>query len=198
VPWIIWKKNNIEGDIVECGVWKGGSIMAVIDTLLRHNSTMRSIYLYDTFEGMPASTGHDIKKGGARGAGLSAEEIYKNSDPGDLVWCNAPLDEVKRNIATMGYPPGQLNYVKGKVEDTIPRTIPEKIALLRLDADFYESTAHELKYLYPLLVHGGVLIIDDYGDWAGARKAVDEYIAEYSVKILLNRVDSTARIAVKC
>lgn len=191
------EKNNIEGDLVECGVWKGGSIMAAIDTLLKYNSTKRSIYLYDTFEGMPLPTEHDIKKGGISGAGLSAEEIYKNSGPDDLVWCYSSLDEVKQNVAKMGYPAERVHYIKGKVEDTIPGTIPQKIALLRLDTDFYESTAHELEHLYPLLVPGGVLVIDDYGEWEGARKAVDEYITNNKLRILLNRIDSTGRIAVK-
>jgi hypothetical protein len=76
--------------------------------------------------------------------------------------------------------------------------LPEQIAVLRLDTDFYESTRHELRHLYPRLVHGGVLIIDDYGHWAGARKAVDEYIAEEGIRLLLNRIDYTGRIAIKC
>jgi hypothetical protein len=87
--------------------------------------------------------------------------------------------------------------VKGKVEDTIPGTMPGKIALLRLDTDWYESTAHELKYLYPLLVPGGVIIIDDYGHWEGARKAVDEYIENEKLQLLLNRIDYTGRIGIK-
>jgi hypothetical protein len=90
-----------------------------------------------------------------------------------------------------------VRLVKGKVEDTVPKNAPEKIALLRLDTDWYESTRHELVHLFPRLLPGGVLIIDDYGHWQGARKAVDEYIAGNQVKILLNRVDYTGRIGVK-
>jgi hypothetical protein len=189
-------KNNIEGDIVECGIWKGGSTMAAIDTLLRHNSTERDIYLYDTFEGMPAPSKHDVKKGGHHGAGMSAEELYKNSNPDDIIWCISTLDEVKQNIGKFDYPPDKIHYVKGMVEDTIPQTIPQKIALLRLDTNFYESTQHELKYLYPLMVPGGVIIMNDYGEWAGARKAIDEYIEANNIKILLNRIDKTGRVAV--
>jgi hypothetical protein len=85
----------------------------------------------------------------------------------------------------------------GKVEDTIPADIPEKIALLRLDTDWYESTKHELIHLFPRLQKGGVLIIDDYGFWKGARKAVDEYFAENNIQILLNRIDDTGRMAIK-
>ena len=87
--------------------------------------------------------------------------------------------------------------MKGKVEDSIPQTLPGKIALLRLDTDWYESTAHELKHLYPLLVPGGVIIIDDYGHWEGARKAVDEYIEANKLPLLLNRIDYTGRIGIK-
>ena len=90
-----------------------------------------------------------------------------------------------------------VRLVKGKVEDTVPKNAPEKIALLRLDTDWYESTRRGLVHLFPRLVPGGVLIIDDYGHWQGARKAVDEYIAGNQVKILLNRVDYTGRIGVK-
>jgi len=75
--------------------------------------------------------------------------------------------------------------------------MPGKIALLRLDTDWYESTAHELKHLYPLLVPGGVIIIDDYGHWEGARKAVDEYITAEKLPLLLNRIDYTGRIGIK-
>jgi hypothetical protein len=87
--------------------------------------------------------------------------------------------------------------VRGKVEDTLPAQAPEQIALLRLDTDWYESTRHELEHLYPRLVSGGVLIIDDYGYWQGARQATDEYFAGRGIHLLLNRIDITGRIAIK-
>jgi O-methyltransferase len=189
--------NNIEGDIVECGVWRGGSTMAAIDTLINNKSTKRDIYLYDTFEGMPAPGQYDIKIGGHSGVGKTAEELYKNVAPDDFIWCYSSLDEVKQNIESLNYPVDKIHYIKGKVENTIPATIPQKIALLRLDTDFYESTLHELEYLYPLLVSGGVIIIDDYGTWEGARKAVDEYILTNKIQILLNRIDNTGRVGIK-
>ncbi len=96
-----------------------------------------------------------------------------------------------------GYPNKNVVFVKGKVEDTIPKNIPNKICILRLDTDWYESTFHELKHLFPLLTKGGVLIVDDYGHWRGARMAVDKYMAENGVVILLNRVDYTGRVGVK-
>src|ERR1051325_10354963 len=87
--------------------------------------------------------------------------------------------------------------LEGTVEETIPAQAPERIALLRLDTDWYESTRHELVHLYPRLVPGGVLIIDDYGHWEGARKAVDEYIAQNNLRLFLNRIDYAGRLAIK-
>lgn len=190
-------KNNIEGDIVECGVWRGGSTMAAIDTLIKNKSTDRKIYLYDTFEGMSSPGQYDVKTGGHSGVGKTAEELYKTATPDDFIWCYSSLDEVKSNIGSLNYPEEKIFYIKGMIENTIPATIPQKIALLRLDTDFYESTAHELDHLYPLLVRSGVIIIDDYGDWKGARKAVDEYILANGIPQLLNRIDTTGRIGIK-
>ena len=86
--------------------------------------------------------------------------------------------------------------IEGKVEETIPGQAPGAISLLRLDTDWYESTAHELKYMYPALSAGGVLIIDDYGHWRGSREATDEYFSSHS-RVLLNRLDYSGRIAIK-
>jgi len=107
------------------------------------------------------------------------------------------LDEVKKNVYGTGYPQDKIHFVKGKVEDTIPGTMPNQIALLRLDTDWYQSTMHELTHLFPLLQAKGVLIIDDYGHWQGAGKAVDEYFADKQISILLNRIDYSGRIAIK-
>ncbi len=114
--------------------------------------------------------------------------------PRDALWCYSPLEEVKRNMDSTGYPAAEITYVKGKVEDTLPDAAPAQIAVLRLDTDWYESTRHELEHLYPRLAPGGVLIIDDYGYWSGARKAVDEYFGD---SLLLNRIDNTGRMAIK-
>lgn len=187
-------KNNIAGDFVECGVWRGGSTMAAIDTLINAKDTSREIYLYDTFEGMSEPTEADKVF-----TGTTADELMNTTEKEDptSVWCYSALEEVQQNVGTLKYPSEKVHYVKGKVEDTIPGTMPGKIALLRLDTDWYESTAHELKYLYPLLVQGGVIIIDDYGHWEGARKAVDEYIENEKLRLLLNRIDYTGRIGIK-
>ena len=112
-------------------------------------------------------------------------------------WAYATLDEVERAMYETGYDRGKISFVKGKVEETIPDNAPQSISLLRLDTDWYESTRHELIHLYPRLSHGGVVIIDDYGHWLGARKAVDEYIEQNNICLLLNQLDHTGRIGVK-
>jgi O-methyltransferase len=187
-------KNKIEGDFVECGVWRGGSTMAAIDTLLKAGDNSREIFLYDTFEGMSAPTEHDKVF-----TGTDALELMNTTEREDptSVWCYSTIEEVQKNVGSLNYPKQKVHLVKGKVEDSIPETLPGKIALLRLDTDFYESTKHEMEHLYPLLVPGGVIIIDDYGHWEGARKAVDEYIESEKLPLLLNRIDYTGRIAIK-
>ncbi len=186
--------NNIPGDLVECGVWRGGSAMAMAMTLKSLGATDRRIYLYDTFEGMSQPTDEDVSH-----RGLSAMQEFKASGGvGDIsTWCLGTLEEVKTNLAQTGYPEQNIKYVKGRIEETVPETMPNRIALLRLDTDWYESTKHELEHMFPVLSPDGVLIVDDYGDWKGARKAVDEYIARKKPRILLNRIDFTGRIAVK-
>ncbi|QEC52073.1 macrocin-O-methyltransferase TylF [Anseongella ginsenosidimutans] len=187
-------RNGIEGAITECGVWRGGSTMTMLHTLLNRQDTRREIFMYDTFDGM-SEPGEEDKAYSGDPAAL----LLKNSDKHDprSVWCYASLEDVQRNVLSTGYPQERIHFVKGKVEDTIPATIPEKIAILRLDTDWYESTLHELEHLYPRLQPGGVLLIDDYGHWEGARKAVDEYIREKGLRLLLCRTDYSGRIAIK-
>jgi hypothetical protein len=169
--------------------------MLIAKMLQNRNIRDRKIYLYDTFEGMSEPTKDDLDLMGNDADVL----LNKNIDHKETsVWCLANLDDVQSNMRLTGIPEEQIIYVKGKVEDTIPGTIPnDNISLLRLDTDWYESTKHELLHLFPKLITGGVIIIDDYGHWEGCRKAVDEYIANNKVNILLNRVDYTGRIGVK-
>src|SRR5262249_31666383 len=149
----------------------------------------------DTFNGMTAPTSMDKDIEGDDAAQLlHADPERENSRS---VWACAPLTVVKRAMNTTSYDERNIVYVEGRVEDTIPAMAPEKIALLRLDTDWYESTYHEMLHLFPRLVTGGVLILDDYGHWLGARGAVDRYMRETKVKLLLNRIDYTGRIAVK-
>lgn len=186
-------RHHIAGAVVECGVWRGGSMMAVAHTLLEGNVLDRDLFLFDTFEGMPAAGEHDVLFTGETVGDL----LNMTSGVAERVRAYASLDDVRRNMAGVGYPEERIHFVQGKVEDRIPADAPPQIALLRLDTDWYESTRHELVHLFPRLAKGGVLIIDDYGDWQGARKAVDEYVAECSTPILLNRIDHTGRVAVK-
>jgi O-methyltransferase len=186
--------NGIEGAIVECGVWKGGSMMAVARTLLDVDDGSRRLFLFDTFEGMTPPTEKDVAMNGK-----SAAELLERSEREDAasVWCVAPLEGVRQLLQGTGYDMRNVTFVQGRVEDTLPGAAPEKIALLRLDTDWYESTRHELEHLFPRLVPGGVLIIDDYGHWSGARQAVDEYLKQRKIPLLLNRIDYSGRAAIK-
>lgn len=190
-------ENAIEGSIVECGVWKGGSMMAVAKSLMALDDTKRDLYLFDTFEGMSPPTSVDKTFDGVSADGLLDCSKDLNKESSDSVWCCANLQTVKEAMLTTGYPGQKIHFVEGKVEQTIPMKAPQQISLLRLDTDWYESTRHEMEQLFPRLIPGGVIIIDDYGHWQGAKKAIDEYIKANQVTILLNRIDYTGRIAVK-
>ena len=185
-------RHGIEGAIVECGVWRGGSMMAVARTLLEIGAR-RDLVLFDTFAGMthPESVDRDLS-GMPAAAALDHEDIATGA-----TWAVSPLADVQANLRSTGYPVERMRFVVGDVADTVPREAPERIAILRLDTDWYASTRHELEHLYPRLAAGGVLIIDDYGHWEGARRAVDEFLERTAAPILLNRIDYTGRIGVK-
>lgn len=185
-------RAKVPGDIVECGVWRGGSCMMMGKVLLGNKDVERSLYLYDTYSGMTKPTKVDTRISNVRKRAL---DMWHSSRISKTTWCNASLSEVKNNMKLVGYPNSRMMYVKGKVEVTLRKIVPEKIALLRLDTDWYESTKVELETLYPKLSNGGVLIIDDYGYWNGARKAVDEYFSDKPV--LLHRIDNSGRMILK-
>lgn len=187
--------NNIPGDFVECGVWKGGSMMAIAETLVQLGITDRQLYLYDTFTGMTAPTKEDLDSLNRDAATQLKQEAANKTE--SVVWAYSTLEEVKNNIASIQYPSENIHFIEGDILQTVPAIIPQQIALLRLDTDWYVSTKHEMIHLYPKLIHLGVLIIDDYGFWKGSRQAVDEYIQENKIQILLNRMDDTGRIAIK-
>lgn len=184
--------HQVPGDVVECGVWRGGSMQAIALTLLAAGDRARHLHLYDTFEGMPPPSDVDRRVINGRPAATLMEEKSRDHP----VWAVADLDDVRQGMSEIDYPSDLVHFHKGMVEDTIPDGAPETIALLRLDTDWYESTRHELEHLYPRLSPGGVLIIDDYGDWEGARKAVDEYFAALDEPVLLLPL-GRGRIAVK-
>ncbi|MBB3094603.1 hypothetical protein FHR83_002255 [Actinoplanes campanulatus] len=184
-------RHQIPGDVVECGVWRGGSMLAIAKTLAEAGDTDRHLHLYDTFEGMSEPGEHD-----KRHDGRSAAEMLETSDKSSGVWAYASLEDVRATMRESGYPADRIHYYKGKVEDTIPGDAPERISILRLDTDWYESTRHELEHLWPRLVPGGVLLLDDYGWWDGAKRAVDEWLEEVNPRLLLLRMDE-GRVGIK-
>jgi hypothetical protein len=189
-------RTGVPGAVVECGVWKGGSMMAAALTLIRLGATDRDLYLFDTFQGMPPPTEEDA---------FSAYDGYspmrhwrrRRRDGGANSWHYVPADEVRAAVLSTGYPAERVHLVEGRVEETLPTAAPGEIAVLRLDTDWYESTKHELVHLYPLLSPGGVLILDDYGHYEGARRAVDEYFDSAGGRPLLTRIDYTGRVGIK-
>jgi hypothetical protein len=184
---------DIPGDFVECGVFRGGST-AMAAMAFRHftgGKVDRQFYLYDTFAGMPAPTERDVDF-----AGRKPEEHLAAWGASEMsAMANSPMDEVRANLRATGLPAEQFVFVQGKVEETLPAQMPRApISILRLDTDWYESTRHELVHLFPRLVSGGVLVVDDYGFWRGSRDACDEYFRENGVRMLLSRVDRAGTV----
>ena len=185
----------IPGDFAECGVWRGGSIMAMAGELLRLKVTDRRIWLYDTFAGMTDPTEVDVEAG----TGVTASTMLAQTNVGDgnNVWCVAGRGDVEANVFSTGYPRDMFTFVEGDVTQTLLTSAPEKLALLRLDTDWYESTLMSLEILYPRLVPGGVCILDDYGHWLGARTAVDEYFATHGPRPYMHPIDYSGRVFIK-
>ncbi len=187
--------RNIPGDLAECGVWRGGSVMLMASTLLSLRCTDRTIWLYDTFNGVTPPADDDVQEmSGRKASDILAERERSVADP---FWGIASRSLVETNLARTGYPLDRFRFVEGDILSTLPATAPDRLALVRLDTDWYASTRHELQHLYPRLSPGGVLIIDDYGYWRGARKATDEYFAATGDRPLLHRIDYTGRIGIK-
>jgi len=188
-------EQDIPGDIVECGVWRGGSMMMVAETLIQLNVDCRELYLFDTFEGLPRpdpDVDNDLW-------GNRAIDGWEPLSCGENAshWAEAGMAEVEMNLKSTGYPVQRIHLVKGLVEESVPLNAPDLIAVLRLDTDWYASTKHEMEHLYDRISPGGILIIDDYGHFRGARQAVDEFLESRGLTLLLNRVDYTGRLAVK-
>jgi O-methyltransferase len=190
-------QNRIPGAFVECGVFMGGNIEVMIRALQNLRVDDRDIYLYDTFAGMPQPDPRDdVGLGGVMKTSWEAHRTEADGLSGSN-WMRATVETVRERIDPLGYPAERLHFVKGMVEDTIPGVAPDQIAILRLDTDFYSSTKHELEHLYPRLMPGGILIIDDYGAIPGARLAADEYGLEHGLGWFLHRVDPHVRLVVK-
>jgi O-methyltransferase len=183
--------KKIEGEFVECGIWKGGNIILLLNLLEKFN-IKRKVYGFDTFEGMSEPSSVDIKYNQ-----MIAKDIQLKNFINQTKWNYSSIEDVKKNIKNNTANYNQSVLIKGKVENTLldEKNIPNKISILRLDTDFYESTKIELDVLYKRLSIGGVLIIDDYGNWLGAKKAVDEFFN--NKKTWLHYIDRTCRLLIK-
>ncbi|MEG4949690.1 TylF/MycF/NovP-related O-methyltransferase [Microcoleus sp. F8-A4] len=181
--------REIPGDIIECGVWRGGSALLAALIMKARNVSDRQLYLYDTFQGMPTPTEFDVDKYGR--TGFEMMEQYGD----DIGWCYASLEDVQAAFSVHNFD-FKIHFVQGDVIETLERIKPETISVLRLDTDWYESTAVEFQLLYPRLSTGGVLIVDDYGCWAGSRKATDDYFREVPGP-MLTRIDKEVRLGIK-
>jgi O-methyltransferase len=191
--------GELPGTFAECGVWRGGAVLTMLLTLQELGRDDRDVYLYDTFEGMTEPTPHDVSRYDEPARATWERARREGERPWSGFFGADVFDEdgVRKLLLATGYPERRLHFVRGPVEETLPDSAPPELALLRLDTDWYESTRHELEHLYPRLCPGGVLIVDDYGYWEGARRAVDEYFSGAPAPILLTRIDYTARVGVK-
>jgi len=180
-------KNNIEGAIIECGVDSGNFEHIWINELMKNN-VVRDIYLYDTFGGLVEPTEYDYTCKDAQLYQMNKDDVY-NTWKSQIInektngWCYTPLENVKNRLNSTGYPQENLHYIVGDVMETLKdkTTIPEKIAILRLDTDWYESSKYELEQMYDNVVIGGVIIFDDYYHWDGQRRATDEFFASRGI-----------------
>jgi O-methyltransferase len=169
--------NNIDGDIVEIGVYKGGSILSMILRLEEKNVLNKTVHLYDTFEGMTQHSEYDIDLNGSS---------IKNIP--DYI-CKCDLNSVKQNLKSKtSYPEDFIKYHVGDILKT--QFIPEKISILRLDTDWYESTKFELEHFFSKVSKNGIVIVDDYGHWKGCKKAVDEFLINFP-EIKIEKIDYT-------
>lgn len=190
-------RAGVPGAFAECGVWRGGSVLAMARTLRGLGVDDRELYLFDTFTKMPPPGSRDVDIYGMPAARY--HEMLASGEATDPAYSYLPLDEVRSVLESSGYPAERFHFVQGLIEETVPACAPGEIALLRLDTDYYESTRHELEHLYPRISAGGVLLVDDYGHWGGSRQATDEHIerlARQGTHLLLHRIDYSARIAV--
>ncbi|WP_440613970.1 TylF/MycF/NovP-related O-methyltransferase [Candidatus Pelagibacter sp. HIMB1748] len=188
------KIKKIEGDYVECGVWKGGNILLFKKFLENEDSSLRNIYAFDTFQGMTDPDENDIE---ISSKDTATKLLQKDKNKKTNVWGICSLDQVKKNISKHTKDLRNIYFVKGAVEKTLNenKNIPEKISLLRLDTDWYQSTKKELEVLYKKVSIGGIIIIDDYGHWGGSKKAVDEFFSDKFV--WMHYVDYACRLIIK-
>jgi hypothetical protein len=192
--------NNVEGDLIECGVWKGGNILGILEYLDYYKMLDRNVWLYDTFAGLTKPTEKDfgIINNMDYKSVLNEWEVNQKENNTNL-WCYCDVETVKNTINVSKYPKEKIKFVVGDIIETLKvnTNIPNKISLLRLDTDWYESTKIEMEILYPNLVENGVLIVDDYGCWNGSKIAVDEYFKNKSITPVIKVIDDTGISLIK-
>ncbi|HSB10357.1 MAG TPA: TylF/MycF/NovP-related O-methyltransferase [Blastocatellia bacterium] len=172
--------NNTLGDVVECGAARGGSA-ALMGLTLNRLDARRTLWVFDTFEGLPPPTLDDPD--------FETAKLYTGT-------CRGELDEVEALFERLGILSNS-KFVKGLFQETLPACTVEKIAVLHVDGDWYDSVRVCLDHLYDRVSPGGIIQIDDYGHWAGARKAVDEFLRQRDIDVALRRLDYTGRQFIK-
>ena len=184
-------RTGIEGCLVECGTWKGGAAALMGLAHRRAGEACRDLHLFDSFQGLPEpDRAHDgemaVRYAGERAAGR-LQSIGK---------CVGTLEDNKHVLTTVArYPASLTHYHVGWFQDTLPiaGSSLKKIGLLRIDGDWYESTRICLETLFPMVSSGGIVVIDDYGKWAGCRKAVDEFMETLPRRLFINHIDAAGR-----
>ena len=171
---------GIPGDVVECGTARGGSA-ALMGLALKRSGAGRKLWVFDTFEGLPAPQ--------AGGPDWEDGERYTGS-------CRGSLEEVKQLFDQCGILPFS-RLVKGMFADTLPRSGVGAVSVLHIDCDWYESVKACLDAFYPRVSPGGIIQVDDYGHWKGAREAVDELLKERSQEVSVRSIDYTGRQLLK-
>lgn len=169
----------VPGSIVEAGVWKGGMLAALADL---HGSS-RSYFAYDSFQGLPDAQAIDGEKAKRYQSETQEANYYNNCAAGENFIMDLFLE----------LPDCDLRIVKGWFSDTLKETtnLPNQIALLRMDGDWFESTMQIMESLYPRVAKGGLVIIDDYDYWEGCRKAVHTYFNRNSLRVEISRFGFT-------
>jgi len=165
--------KSVAGDIVECGTARGGSA-ALMGLALKRNGYSQRLWIFDTFEGLPAPTPED--------------PISAHDHTGE---CRGDIDEVRDALQRLGVT--NIELVKGLVQDTLPATETGRIAFLHIDTDWYDSVRACLETLYERVSVGGIIQIDDYGYWSGAKKAVEEFFSRRQISPRLVRIDYAGR-----
>ncbi|OAA19013.1 O-methyltransferase [Frankia sp. EI5c] len=170
--------DEVPGDLIETGVWRGGSCILMRGVLAAYGDTTRAVWVADSFEGLPPPDP-------ARYAADAGDTHHRNRA------LAISLEEVRDNFRRYGLLDGQVRFLKGWFRDTLPTAPIDRLAVLRLDGDMYESTSDALTSLYPKLSPGGFCIVDDYGAIEGCRAAVDDFRARTGVREEMTRIDWT-------